>query len=83
VILYWCKTYSLTIREEHGLRVFENRVLKGSWRKLHAGEIHNLYSSPSIIEMEPKRIRWTRHVARMRRRLHRGYWLVSQKERDH
>jgi hypothetical protein len=54
------KTWSLTLREEHGVRVFENRVLRrifgpkrdevtGGWRKLHNEELHNLYSSPSII----------------------------------
>jgi hypothetical protein len=57
VILYGCETWALTLREEHRLRVFENRVLRrifgprrdevtGDWRKLH-----NLYSSPDIIRM--------------------------------
>jgi hypothetical protein len=56
VVLYGCETWSLTIREEHKLRVFENRVLRrifgpkrdgvtGGWRKLHNEELHNLYSS--------------------------------------
>jgi hypothetical protein len=60
VVLYGCETWSLTLREEHRLGVFENRVLrrifgprrdeaKGEWRKLHSGELHNLYSSPDII----------------------------------
>jgi hypothetical protein len=60
VVLYRCKTWSLTLREEHRLRVFENRVLRrifglrrdevtGGWRKLHNEELHNLYSSPNII----------------------------------
>jgi hypothetical protein len=55
-----CKTWSLTLREKHRLRVFENRVLRrifgprrdeatGEWRKLHNEELHNLYSSPDII----------------------------------
>jgi hypothetical protein len=54
VVLYGCKTWSLTLREEHRLRVFENRVLSrifgpkrdevtGEWRKLHNEELHNLY----------------------------------------
>jgi hypothetical protein len=54
--------WSLTLREEHRLRVFENRALRrifgpkrdevtGEWRKLHNEELHNLYSSPSIIRM--------------------------------
>jgi hypothetical protein len=60
VVLYVCETWSLTLREEHRLRVFENRVLRrifgpkrdevtGEWRKMHNGELHNLYSSPDII----------------------------------
>jgi hypothetical protein len=60
VVLYWCETWSVTFREEHRLRVFENRVLRGifgpmrdevtgEWRKLHSGELQNLYSSPDII----------------------------------
>jgi hypothetical protein len=57
-----CETLSLTLREEHRLRVFENRVLRrifgtkrdgvtGRCRKLHNEELHNLYSSPSIIRI--------------------------------
>jgi hypothetical protein len=74
VVLYGCETWSLTVREEHKLRVFENRVLKifgpkrdrvtGGWRKLHNEELYNLYSSPSII-IRSRRMRWTGHVARM------------------
>jgi hypothetical protein len=78
VVLYGCETWSLTLREEHRLRVFENRVLRrifgpkrdevtGGWRKLHNEELHNLYSSPSIIRMiKSRKIRWARHVERMR-----------------
>jgi hypothetical protein len=55
-VLYGCETWSLTLREEHRLRVFENRVVRriflpkrdevtGEWRKLHNEELHNLYSS--------------------------------------
>jgi hypothetical protein len=62
VVLYGCETWSLTLREEHRLGVFENRVLKrifgpkrdevtGEWRKLHNEELHDLYSSPSIIRI--------------------------------
>jgi hypothetical protein len=76
-VLYGCETTSLTLREEHSLRVFENRVLMrifgpkrdevtGKWRKLHSGELHNLYSSPDIIrQMKSRRMRWAGHVARM------------------
>jgi hypothetical protein len=60
VVLYRCETSSLTLREEHKLRVFKNRVLRrifgpkrdevtGEWRKLHSVELHILYSSPNII----------------------------------
>jgi hypothetical protein len=59
--MYGCETWSLTLEEEHRLRVFENRVLRrifgpkryevaGGWRELHNQELHNLYSSPSIIK---------------------------------
>jgi hypothetical protein len=62
VVLYGCETWSVIVREEHKLRVFENRVLRrifgtkrdrvtGGWRKLHNEELHNLYSSPSIIKI--------------------------------
>jgi hypothetical protein len=60
VALYGCETWSLTLMEEHRLRVYENRVLRrifgpkrdevtGERRKLHNEELHNLYSSPYII----------------------------------
>jgi hypothetical protein len=59
VVLYGCETWSLTLREEHTLRLFENRVLrrifgpkrdevKGEWRKLYNEKLRDLYSSPSI-----------------------------------
>jgi hypothetical protein len=62
MVLYGCETWSLTVREERRLRVFENRVLRrifgpkrdeetGGWRKLHNEELHNLYYSPSIIRI--------------------------------
>jgi hypothetical protein len=62
VVLYGRETWSLTLREEHRLRMFENRMLRrifgpkrddvmGGWRKLHNEELHNLYSSPSVIRM--------------------------------
>jgi hypothetical protein len=70
VVLYGCEKWSLTLREKHKLRVFENRVLrrifgpkkvevKGGWKKLHNEELHNLYSSPSIIRIiKSRRMRW-------------------------
>jgi hypothetical protein len=79
VVLYGCEIWSLTLGEEHRLRVFENRVLRkifgpkreedGSWRKLHNDELHNLYSSPNIVRViKSRRMRWAGHVAR------RGEW---------
>jgi hypothetical protein len=64
------------LREEHGLRVSENRVLRktfgpkreedGSWRKLHNDELHSVYSSPNIVRViRSRRMRWAGHVARM------------------
>jgi hypothetical protein len=76
VVLYGCETWSLTVREEHKLRLFENRVLrrifgpkrdgvKGGWRKLYNEELYNLYSSPSIIRIiKSRRIRLMGHVSR-------------------
>jgi hypothetical protein len=82
VVLYGCDTWPLTKREEHRLRVFENRVLRrifgpkrdevtGDWRKVRNEKRHNLYSSPNIhvIRMiESKRMRLVGHVTRMGRR---------------
>jgi truncated hemoglobin YjbI len=68
---------SLTLREEHRLRVSEDRVLRrifgpnrddvtGEWRTLHNEKLHNLYSSPNIIrQIKSRRMRWAGHVARM------------------
>jgi hypothetical protein len=77
VVLYGGETWSLTLREEHRLRVFENRVLRrifgptrdevtGEWRKLHNRELHKLYSSPDIIrQIKSRRMSWAVHVSRM------------------
>jgi hypothetical protein len=71
------QAWSLTLREEHRMRVFENRVqrkifgpkrdeVKGEWRKLHNGELHNLHSSVDIIRQTQSRgMGWAGHVARM------------------
>jgi hypothetical protein len=76
-ILYGCETWSLTLREEQRLRVFENRVLRrifgrkrdevmGEWKKMHSGVLHNLYSSPDIVrQIKSRRMRWAGHVAHM------------------
>jgi hypothetical protein len=76
VVLYGYETWSLTLREEHRLRVFENRVLRRifgpkrdevtvEWRKLQSEELHNLYLSPDIRQVKSRRMRWAGHVARM------------------
>jgi hypothetical protein len=68
VVLYGCETWSPTLREQHRLKVFENRVLRtifgpkrdevtGEWRKLRNKELHDLYSSPSIIRIIKSRMR--------------------------
>jgi hypothetical protein len=91
VVLYGCETWSLTLNEEHRLRVFENRVLRrifgpkrndvmGEWRKLHNEELCYLYSSPSIIRiMKSRRMRWVGHVARMGEKRN-AYRLVGKPE---
>ena len=76
LVLYWCETWSLTLREERRLRVFENRVLRrilrpkrdevtGEWKKLH-NELNDLSPSPNIIRViELRRTRWAGQVERM------------------
>jgi hypothetical protein len=88
MVLYGCETWSLTLREEHRLREFENRVLRGifgskgdevigGWRKLHNEELHNLYCSPSIIRMiKSKTMRWAGHVERIREKRN-AYRILS------
>ena len=77
VVLYGCETWSLTLREERKLRVFENMVLRrifeprrdevtGEGRRLHNEELNDLYSSPNIVRVIKSRImRWAVHVAHM------------------
>ena len=85
VVLYGCETWLLTLREEHRLRVFENRVLRrifgpkrnevtGEWRKLHNEELNDLYSSSSIVRViKSKRMRWAGLVAQMGERHMQGF----------
>jgi len=77
VVLYGCEAWSLTLREERKLRVFEDMVLRrifgprrdevtGECRRLHIEELNDLYSSPIIVRViKSRRIRWAGHVARM------------------
>jgi hypothetical protein len=79
LVMYGCNTWVVTLTEEHGLRVFQNRVLRrifgpkrdvvtGGWQKLHNWELHNLYSLPTIIKtIKSMWMRWAGHVACMRK----------------
>jgi hypothetical protein len=92
VVLYGCETWSLTLKKEYRLRVFENRVLRrmfgfkrdevaGVWRKLHNEELRNLYSSPSINRMNKSgRMRWAGHGAQMRKKRNAYRILVEKPE---
>ena len=75
-VLYACETWSLTLKEECRLRVFENRIPRrifgpkrdenGEWRRLHNEELHSFYRSPNIVRViKSRRLRWTGPVARM------------------
>ena len=77
VVLCGCETWSLILREESKLRMFENMVLRrifgprrdevtGDWRRLHNEELNDLYCSPNIVRViKLRRMRMAGHVARM------------------
>jgi len=87
-VLYGCESWSLTLREDSRLRVFENRVLRrifgpkrdevtGEWRRLRSEDLHDLYCSPNIIRMiKLGRKKWAGNVARIgdRRGVCRVLW---------
>ena len=89
VVLYGCETWSLSLREERKLRVFEKMVLRrifgprrdevmGEWRRLHNEELNDLYSSPNIMRViKSRRMRWAGHVAHMGEE--RGYRVLVGK----
>jgi hypothetical protein len=94
--LYGCQTWSLTFREEYGLRVFENRVLRkifapkrdevtGECKRLLKEELHDLCSSPNVIQaMKLRRMRWAGHETDVGKR--RGAYRVlagNTRERNH
>ena len=86
VVLYGCETWLLMLREEHRLRVFENRVLRRifglkrdevtrGWRKLHNEELNDLHFSPNIVwVIKSRRMKWAGHVVHMGER--RGVYRV-------
>ena len=92
VDLYGCETWSLTLREEHKLRVFENRSLRrifgpkrdevnGKWRKLHNEELNDLYCSPNVVRViKSKRKGLVGQIARMWER--RGVYRVLVGKRE-
>ena len=76
VVLHGCETWSLTLRKECRVRVFENKIPRrisgpkrdenGKWRRLHNEELHSLYRSPNIVRViKSRRLRWAGRVARM------------------
>ena len=75
VVLYGCETWSVILRVERRMKVFENRVLRrifvperdevtGEWRKLYSEELDDLYCSPNVVRViKSRRMKWAGHVA--------------------
>jgi len=92
LVVHGCETWSLTLREERKLRVYENMVLRRifgpkrdevtrKWRKLHNEELNELYSSPNIVwVIKSRRMKWARYAARMGER--RGVYRVLVGKRE-
>ena len=88
-MLYGCETWTLTLREEKRVQIFENKVLRkifgpkrddqtGKWRGLYNGELHDLHGKPDIIRIvKSRRLRWAGHVTRMGNE--RGTWKPEGK----
>ena len=91
-VAYECGTWSLTLREERRVSVFENRVFRRifgpkrdevtrEWRKLHNEELNDFYTSPNIVRaIKSRRMRWAVHAARMGER--RGIYRVLVGKRE-
>jgi hypothetical protein len=88
-VFYGCETWSLTLKEDHRLNVFENRVLRNisgpkrdeiiGLRMLHNEELHNLYSSPNTIRIiKSRRMRWAGRVARIGKKMNAYRVLVGK-----
>jgi hypothetical protein len=82
------------LREEHKLRAFENRVQRrifghkrderaGGCRRLHNGELHNLYASPNITRVIKQRMRWVGHVICLGGEMHTKFWSGNHKRGSH
>jgi len=95
-VLYGCETWSLTLREERKLTVFDNMVLRrifgprreevtGEWKRFHNEELSDLYSSHNIMRViKSRRMRWAGHVARMgEERGCIGSWWGNRREGEH
>ena len=96
VVLFGCETWSLKLRGERKLRVFENMVVRrifgprwdevtGEWRRLHNEDLNDFYCSPNIVRViKSRRMRWAGHVAHMgEERVRIGSWWGNRREGDH
>jgi hypothetical protein len=92
LVLYGWETWFRTLKEEHRLRIFEDKELRrlfaprrnevtGGWKKLHNEEHRDMYSAPSLIRIiKTRRMKWAGHVARMRKKRNVYRLLVGKKD---